>query len=164
MVNRINYIIVNPVYYLFMVVHMEKDTCLENGAEAASLFCRLYIHTKKELPVRASHMGLLILTVKSETPVTPVEAARFFNVKKPMITTMVNHLEKNGYLEKQPSPGDKRSYLLTPTAKTVRMVEETYSEYFKVMNLLYEGLGERDYQELIRLLARANVLLMNGKE
>ena len=147
-----------------MVVHMEKENCLETGAEAASLFCRMYINTKKELPVRASHMGLLILTVKSETPVTPVDAARYFKVKKPMITAMVDSLTKNGYLEKQPSPTDKRSYLLTPTAKTVRMVEETYSEYFKVMETLYNGLGEQDYQELIRLLTRANELMAKGRE
>lgn len=138
---------------------MEKLTELENGAETVSLFCRLYINTKKELPVRSSHMGLLILTVKSETPVTPMDAARYFQVKKSRITAMAASLEQEGYLIKQPSPTDGRSYLLVPTGKTVQMVEETYAEYFRVMKILYRGLGKNDYQDLIRLLAQANEIL-----
>lgn len=134
-------------------------TELERGAETVSLFCRLYIHTKKELPVRSSHMGLLILTVKSETPVTPMEAARYFQVKKSRITAMAASLEQEGYLVKRPSPTDRRSHLLVPTEKTVRMVEETYAEYFRVMETLYHGLGKHEYQALIRLLAQANEIL-----
>lgn len=143
---------------------MKKERYLESGAEAASLFCRLYINTKKELPIRSSHMGLLILTVKSETPVTPIEAARFFKVKKPMITTMVNSLLKGGYLEKQASPTDRRSYLLIPTAKTIQMVEGAYSEYFKIMDNLYKEMGPQNYQELIGLLAQANRILAKERE
>lgn len=141
-----------------------EEAYLENGAEVASLFCRLYINTKKDLPIRSSHMGLLILTMKSQTPVTPIAAARFFKVKKPMITAMITSLEKNGYLEKRPSPTDGRSYLLVPTAKSISLVEETYSEYFKTINALYRGMGEKDYQHMITLLARANDILEQGRE
>lgn len=138
---------------------MKQEAYLENGAETVSLFCRLYIHTKKELPVQSSHMGLLILTVKSGTPVTPVDAARYFQVKKSRITAMAASLEQGGYLRKQPSPTDGRSYLLIPTEKTVRMVEETYAEYFRVMDALYHGLGKSDYLEFLRLLTQANGIL-----
>ncbi|WP_418666213.1 MarR family winged helix-turn-helix transcriptional regulator [Allofournierella sp.] len=141
-----------------------KEDFLENGAEVVSLFCRLYINTKKELPIRSSHMGLLIFTVKSQTPVTPIEAAKFFKVKKPMITAMVTSLEKNGYLEKQPSPTDGRSYRLLPTPKSITLVEETYNEYFRTMDTLYHGMGEKDYQQMIALLARANDILEQGRD
>lgn len=143
---------------------MEKDELLGSGAEAASLFCRLYLNTRKEIPVRSSHMGLLILLVKSENPVTPMEAAQFFRVKKPMITGMVNCLEKGGYLIKKPSEEDRRSYWMIPTQKTVALVEETYGEYYKVMEALYDGMGHDVYGELLHLLKQANSILESIKE
>lgn len=143
---------------------MKQDDILASGAETVSLFCRLYMNTKRDLPVRSSHMGLLILTVTSKDPVTPLSAAHFFQVKKPMITAMVQSLEKGGYLVRQPSSADKRSYSLVPTEKTVRLVNETYGEYLKAMNDLYQGMGEKKYRELVNLLAAANEVLLKGRE
>ncbi|MFR9236080.1 MAG: hypothetical protein ACLVLH_25165 [Eisenbergiella massiliensis] len=42
----------------------------------------------KELPVRSSEMGLLILLVTSKEKITP-KAAADFGVSKPMIASMV---------------------------------------------------------------------------
>lgn len=55
---------------------------LIKGAETVSMFCRRIINTKKDLPIRSSQMGLLILICKSENPATPVMAADFFNLIK----------------------------------------------------------------------------------
>lgn len=143
---------------------MDNKNLLENGAEIVTLFCRLYINTKKDLPIRSSHMGLLILSVKHDSPVTPIEAAKFFKVKKPMVTAMVNSLEKEGYLTKQPSAIDRRSYLLIPTQKGIQLVEETYCEYFSIMEALYRGMGEADFQKMLLLMEQANVILEKERE
>lgn len=132
------------------------------GAETVSLFCRLNINYKKNLPVRSSEMGLLIYVCKSKEPVTSVMAAAFFKVKKPMIAHMVASLIRNGYLEKKPSQIDKRSFELLPTERTKTLVEETYSEYLKTMALLKSQLGG-DYETLVELLGRANTILLEDK-
>lgn len=36
------------------------------GAEEVTLFCRINMNIKRELPIRASEMGMLIYLVKSE--------------------------------------------------------------------------------------------------
>ena len=133
------------------------------GAETVSMFCRLNINIKKDLPVRSSEMGLLILICKSVDSVTPVMAANFFKVKKPMITTMVSNLLKHGYIKKIPSLEDKRSFSLNPTEKARLLVDDTYSEYMKTMELLRHKLGSKDFGKLITLLEKANSILLEEK-
>jgi len=136
---------------------------LIKGAETVSMFCRLNINIKKDLPIRSSEMGLLILIYKSDIPVTPVMAADFFKVKKPMITTMVSNLLKQGYIEKIPSLVDKRSFSLNPTEKTRQLVDVTYSEYMKSMELLRHKLGPIDFGKLVTLLEKSNFILLEEK-
>lgn len=136
---------------------------LTNGAETVSMFCRLNINIKKDLPIRSSEMGLLILIYKSDKPVTPVMASDFFKVKKPMITTMVSNLLKQGYIEKIPSLEDKRSFSLYPTEKARQLVEDTYSEYMKTMQLLRHKLGTTEFGKLVTLLEKSNSILLEEK-
>lgn len=136
---------------------------LIKGAEAVSLFCRLHINNKKDLPIRSSEMGLLILITKSEVPVTPVMAADFFKVKKPMITTMLNSLLKQKYIEKVPSATDKRSFTLNPTKKAIALVEKAYQEYFSMMRLLQTKMG-KDYETMIKLIEKANEIILEDKK
>ncbi len=136
---------------------------LIKGAETVSMFCRLNINMKKDLPIRSSEMGLLILICKSDKRVTPVIAADFFKVKKPMITTMVSNLLKQGYLEKIPSLEDKRSFTLKPTEKARHLVDDTYSEYMKSMELLRNKLGAIDFDRLVALLEKSNSILLEEK-
>ena len=136
---------------------------LIKGAETVSMFCRLNINIKKDLPIRSSEMGLLILIYRSDIPVTPVMAADFFKVKKPMITTMVSNLLKHGYIEKLPSPEDKRSFSLNPTEKARQLVDDTYSEYMKTMELLRHKLGTKDFGKLVILLEKSNSILLEEK-
>ena len=143
---------------------MNDPNTLIRGAEAVSMFCRLNIYAKKNLPIRSSEMGLLILTVKNEVPVTPVLAADFFKVKKPMITALVTSLCEKGYLTKIPSTEDRRSFTLSPTNKASSLVDETYAEYFKTLDLLCSQMGSKDYTKLITLLEQANMILLEDKE
>lgn len=133
------------------------------GAETVSMFCRLNINIKKDLPIRSSEMGLLILVCKSEDPVTPVKAADFFKVKKPMITAMVANLIHHSYLEKIPSMKDKRSFSLHPTAKARLLVDHTFNEYIKTMELLKQKLGNDKYITLMSLLDQSNAILLEDK-
>lgn len=133
------------------------------SSEQISLFCRLNLHTKRALPIRSSEMGMLIYLVKTDGEKTPNAVARFFKVTKSMATNMVTSLVNHGYIEKRQSEADKRSFSLIPTGKAVRLVEDTYEDYFKMMSVLEEKMGEKDFDALIRLLERANEILLEEK-
>lgn len=136
---------------------------LTKGAEVISLFCRININTRKDLPVRSSEMGMLIYLVKSEEPVTPLKIADFFKVSKPMVTSMIRSLSKKGYITKIPSNVDKRSFALKPTEKAIDLVGRTYQEYYKNLKKLLEGMGEPDYEKLVELIGKANLILLEDQ-
>ena len=101
------------------------DTMM-NAMEQVSLFCRLNMNTRRNLPIRSSEMGMLIYLVKADGEKTAKGVADFFKVTKAMATNMSSALLKNGFLEKQQQENDKRSFLLRPTEKAVQLVNETY--------------------------------------
>ena len=80
-----------------------------------------------------------------------------------MATNMVTSLLSNGYIEKRQLETDRRSYELIPTAKAVRLVEDTYKDYFKTMSLLEAKLGKEKFDALICLLTAANEILLEEK-
>lgn len=83
-----------------------------DAAETVSLFCRLNLNGKKELPVRSSEMGLLILLVTSKEKITPKAAADFFGVSKPMVASMVKSLTLGGiYPQRGNRTGQKEIYI-----------------------------------------------------
>lgn len=133
------------------------------SSEQISLFCRLNINTKRELPIRSSEMGMLIYLVKTDKEKTPNAVSKFFKVTKSMATNMATSLLNNGYIKKKQSETDKRSFLLIPTDKAIRLVEDTYKEYFKMMSVLEERMGKEKFEELINLLEIANEILLEEK-
>lgn len=136
---------------------------LIKSSKQISLFCRLNLNTKQELPIRSSEMGMLIYLVKTEEEKTPNAVAKFFKVTKSMATNMATSLLNNSYIEKIQSEADKRSFLLIPTDKAIRLVEDTYEEYFRTMSLLESKMGEQKFDEFIRLLETANEILLEEK-
>lgn len=136
---------------------------LIKGAEAVSLFCRININTKRELPIRSSEMGLLICIVKEEGEHTPLRVAEFFKVSKPMVTAMVKSLVKKEYITKVKSLVDKRSFVLKPTDKAVSLVDKTFIEYYKNIQTLQTCLGNHEYSKLIELLTKANNILLEER-
>lgn len=138
---------------------MQESVLIEHGTETIQVFSRLWLNTKKDLPVRFSEMRLLLLLEKNKVPVTPVVAAESLGIKKQMITTMVNALEKEGYITKSPSATDKRSYTLSPTQKGHNLVQHRYAEYYKTVGMLKEQLGDDDFVTFISLLEKVNTSL-----
>lgn len=137
---------------------------LLQAAEQISLFCRLNMNTKRELPIRSSEMGMLIYLCKTDGNKTPMSIARFFNVSKAMATNMVTAMHRQGYIEKTASADDRRSSHILPTAKAQALVDSTYEEYYKSMRTLREKMGEDDFISLLTLLGKANSVLLEEKE
>ena len=128
-------------------------------AETISMFCRRYIYAKRNLPIRRSEMGVLIITAKSTEPVTAVVLSELLCVSKPSITSKINTLSNMGYIEKVQSSTDKRKYFLKLTPKGELIVDETASEYLKLIQFLSDEMGQEDFEKLHELLQKANAIL-----
>ncbi len=139
------------------------DLSLITGADAVGMFCRLHMNSKRDLPIRPSEMGVLIFTQKQLQPVTPLQISQFFNIAKPSVSAMVKVLLKQGYLIKEDSIEDKRSYQLSVTEKGSALVESTFSEYLKNMTLLKEKMGAAEFDQFIALIKLSNDILEGEK-
>ena len=130
-----------------------------DSMDAVSRFCRLQINKKMDIPIRASEMGALIYVQKSDAQVTPLMISNFFGIAKPSVTDMVNSLIKKDYLIKIPSKIDRRSYTLEVTEKGHELLESTFKEYLRTMELLEEKMGHNKFILFIQLLQEANKIL-----
>lgn len=137
---------------------------LLKGADIVSLFCRINVNARHDLPIRSSEMGLLIYVSQCEAPPSSVDAAAFFRVSKPMVARMVRSLEKKGYLERGASASARRRFSLLLTAQAKRLVEETMGEYLKTMSVIRDGLGEQDFETMLALLDKSNKLLLENPD
>lgn len=139
------------------------DQFLIESAETIGLFCRLQMNGRRNLPIRASEMGLLIYVSRENEPVTPLALSQFFKITKPSVTTMVSALVSGGYLEKLPSVEDKRSYSVKITEKGAQLVRETFDVYYTELTQIRSGLGEADFLVFMKLLGRVNGILQEGR-
>ena len=133
---------------------------LLKAADIVSLFCRLNVNARHNLPIRSSEMGLLIYISQCREPPSSADAVAFFKVSKPMVAGMVRSLEKKGYIERGASTSSQRRFTLLMTEKARSLVSETTGEYLKGMAALRDGLGEKDFERLLHLMERANALLL----
>ncbi|MBQ7880627.1 MAG: MarR family transcriptional regulator [Clostridia bacterium] len=128
-----------------------------------SKFSRDYMELKKDLPIRASEMGVLNIIVKREGLFTPLMIAELLEVSKPMVTSHITILEKKGYVVRQSSKEDKRSFYVIPTNKAKDLVKATTLKVRSQLSMLEKSLGENAFNNLIELLIKAHDSIKNIK-
>lgn len=135
---------------------MDKYT---NANISFSKFCRKYIEIKKDLPIRPSEMGLLNIITKREGLFTPVMIAELLEVSKPMVANHIAVLENKGYIIKQYSENDKRSFYVLPTEKAKALVKDEETKLNKKLQNLEKHIGSMEFDKLIIMLEKARKYL-----
>lgn len=130
-----------------------------NANIALSKFSRDYIDLKKDLPIRPSEMGVLNIITKRDGLYTPVMIAELLDVSKPMIAAHISSLEEKGYICKETSSGDKRSFYVLPTDKARKLVDVTEKKLGEHLKKIESRLGKEKFDLLIGLLEEALEIL-----
>lgn len=129
-----------------------------------SKFSRDYMGLKKDLPIRPSEMGVLNLVSHREGDFTPLMLADMIGVSKPMITAHIQALLKKGYIRKDTSGVDKRSFFVRPTEKGKALADQFEARQTEYLKTIEASLGEAKFDELIGLLGEAQAILKNLNE
>lgn len=124
-----------------------------------SKFSRNYMELKKDLPIRPSEMGVLNIIVQREGQFTPLMIAELLEVSKPMVTAHITSLEKKGYIFKEYSKEDKRSFFVLPTDKARDLVAKTTETMNGYLYQIEAELGETAFNQLTDILTRTNKIL-----
>jgi len=128
-----------------------------------SKFSRDFTELKNYLPIRPSEMSLLNIIVRRKHDFTPMALAEIMAVSKPMIAAHIQALEKKGFIFKEPSPEDKRSFFVRPTEKAVELCAEYEKKQTQRINELVDKLGKDDFYELVRLVDKAQRIIREIK-
>ena len=132
-----------------------------NANAIFSIFSKNYMELKKSLPIRPSEMGVLNIITKKDGLFTPLMIAELLEVSKPMITNHITVLEKKGYIIREYSKEDKRSFYVIPTEKAKELVKVTEKKMNKYLQQIEEALGKENFDKLLQMLENTNKILKN---
>lgn len=99
---------------------------------------------------------MLLLNKHTGTPrtATPAELADHCRVTRATMTGLVDTLERDGLVKREPDRTDRRMLLVTLTAKGHALLDKIMPEHFRRMARLMEPLSEAERQTLLQLLAK----------
>lgn len=91
---------------------------------------------------------------QGHSPRTPAELAEAAGVTRATMTGLIDTLERDGLVRREPDPNDRRmmSVLLTPKAET--FLTDLLPAHFQIMARLMAALSENERKTLVRLLTK----------
>jgi DNA-binding MarR family transcriptional regulator len=89
---------------------------------------------------------------ESLNPCNPAELAERAGVTRATMTGLIDTLEKDGYVKREPDPSDRRMMSVTLTPKAEAFLQTMLPGYFRQITALMSGLSEAERQTLVHLL------------
>lgn len=129
-----------------------------------SKFARDYTWLKKYLPIRQSEMAVINIITQRKERHTPLMIAELLGVSKPMVAALISSLEEKGYLTKETSDTDGRSFYLIPTEKAAELADDFNARQTEYLKNIESRIGEVNFDELIRLLDKTERAIANIRE
>lgn len=83
---------------------------------------------------------------------SPAELAEMAGVTRATMTGLIDTLEKDGYVRREPDPHDRRAMLVQLTPKGEAFTMEVLPGYFRGVATIMSPLSAIERQELVRLL------------
>lgn len=123
-----------------------------NGVELGSMLFFFANHIVNGFTTHFSRYGisqarygvLLMLYVESEAEWTPADLASAGGISRATMTGLLDGLEKQGYLNRLPRPGDRRSITIRLSNEGQRFVDDMLPDHF---NRLAEAMGDLSASE-----------------
>ena len=111
-----------------------------HGITSNTLFV---IHTINEYPDRC----------------TPSVLCKCLLLSKQTVNSILNRLERDGYISRHPSPSDGRCYSLALTGKGHRMLSHVHEEYGRIIQDLKDQMGNERFSLFLEMIEESNEIL-----
>ena len=105
---------------------------------------------------QAKLLGILYRNIKTKQENSNKKLQEMMNLKGPSITSLLNGLEKNGFIIRHPKHEDHRfiEYALTP--QSIALIEDMNIVFTKTENRLLQSMSEEEKQIFLQLLRKAH--------
>jgi DNA-binding MarR family transcriptional regulator len=103
-----------------------------------------------------SHAALNALAVieGNGAPMTAGEVGGRMHITSGTMTSVLDTLERNGYIERLPDAGDRRRVLVEITPEAQAVLDRLLPEVVQTTTVVLGGLGEKELNEFLETLAR----------
>lgn len=92
----------------------------------------------------------VILILGREKEMMPSTLARFLNLKKSSVTSIIDSLEKDGLVKRTADPMDRRKIWISLTSSGYRYMDVLEGCVEKFVNVMLEGLEEDEIEEMLQ--------------
>ena len=90
-----------------------------------------------------------------------MQLSELMGLSKSAVSRLIDNLERNGFLAREYSQQDKRSYRLHLTEQGNQELQQAYRHYLEPIYRLRRTLGEERFHTLLSQIREANHLLQN---
>ncbi len=118
-------------------------------------FSRAMLAQGQKQTLTASELELLSLLYRKDEESTPLALSRQSGMKKEAVSRSLKQLYAKGLIEKERSPQDERSYVLSLTERGRSALRDNYGLLLQPLYDLQRAMGE-DFDRLFGLIAEAN--------
>lgn len=125
-----------------------------------------YITLRRQLDEKLKATGLThaqwnaLTVIHHFSGITPSELENILLVERPSITSLINGMEKRGWVIRREHPQDARYKQLFLTETGERLADETGSFTHEIENRVKEGMTEEEFAQLRQLLIKMIGLFM----
>lgn len=100
----------------------------------------------------------------SDGPRTPAELADAAGVTRATMTGLIDTLERDGFVKREPDPNDRRMMSVRLTPEGERFLGDYLPEHFQAIAALMSPLSESERKTLVRLLGKVqqHAATLNG--
>lgn len=92
------------------------------------------------------------------------ELSRWLMVTKGNITGIAERLSEDGFIKRQPTPTDRRSFVVTLTPKGRRLFKEMETEYERLLDEMFAEISIDDFDSFTGVLARIKEAIESIRE
>lgn len=100
-----------------------------------------------------------LLEAEQNKHITPTELNNYFGTKKPATSRMLTMLEKKGFIERLTEVKDHRLTYLVLTNLGKEVLKEEEATYKQIKERVINRMGNDDYEELLYLLEKLEIIL-----
>lgn len=90
-------------------------------------------------------------------PSTPAELADFASVSRATITGLLDTLERDGFVKREPDPADRRQMSVHMTPKGEAFMHDILPGHFRLVTQVMGNLSDHERQTLSRLLTKVSM-------
>lgn len=92
-------------------------------------------------------------------PVTAGELSRLTGLTTGSVTSLIDRLEKNGFVRRQPDPHDRRKVIIVPLYENKEDVNATYLQLHAAMVKLASSYSDEELELITQFLNKASSVL-----